>query len=419
MKKDYLRSFCALLLVLIMAVSLAACNNASGGSTDKTGYEIALDKTELTLAEDSVAELTATVQPACQVKWSSSDDTIVSVSGGTLLAKKPGNVTVTATAGEATATCQVTVTSGDGSFLYLESREAFYPLEIGGEAVQVGFTLYQVAADGTKTEVTDASVSYTLQNDKIAKLEGDKLTGLVGGVTAVTASCDGYSASAEVRIYDMFVSNTEEWREMLSSRTVGSYYMLDSDIDFTGKSYTGMNTGAPASNRAQSFRGTLDGNGHTVKNVRLEGSGYVSLFGQLYSAKIRNIAFENVQIASSNGSGLATSISGSNTVVENVLLDLHFTGGGYALFRTAYGGTLQNVVAIVSSNGNIGSIGSVGGLQTSAVYVLAEGGINAIDQVHSYTSKMEMVADVNGQKLLPASYWNYFGGTELPALIGN
>ncbi len=404
------------LLMLCLFASLTACGEGETQTTEPISYSLTLDQTELTLAEDTEAVLTATVQPESPVKWSTSDESVLSVSGGKLLAKKPGNATVTAAVGETTAACKVTVTASDGSFLYLEPDKAFYPVEIGGEGVQVAFTLYQVAADGTKTQLPDSNITYTLENEKLAQLEGDTLTGLIGGTTNVVATSGSYVGSAQVRIYDMFVSDTAEWNKMLSSRTLGAYFMLDGDIDFAGKTYTGMNTGAPASVKSQSFRGTLDGNGHTVKNVRLSG-GYSSLFGQLYSATIRNVHFENVELSS--GSGLATSISGQNTLVENISLDLHITGSGYALFNTAYGGTLQNVVVTVNAGGPVSTIGSVYGLETSAVYVLAESGIKAIPQVYGYTTKMEMVAAVNSQKLLPVASWNYFGGSQLPELTEN
>ncbi len=413
----------AVLLALTIALSLAACT--PGGTEAPTGTSLTLDQTSLTLAEDTQAVLTATAQPEGQITWSSSDEAVLTVSGGTLLAKKPGNVTVTAALGGTTAACQVTVTAHDGSFMYLEPSQSFYPVEIGGEAAEVSFTLYKVAADGTKTAMPDAQFDYTLSNDRIAKLEGRKLTGLVSGETSIVAASGDYSATAEVRIYDEFISTPEQWCKMLSSRKLGVSYMLTQDLDFAGKSYTGHYTGAPASVRAQAFRGTLDGNGHTVKNIRLTG-GYASIFGQLYSAKIRNISFENVEAAGGNVSGLATCISGQNTLVENVRLDLRFTqksASCHALFHTAYGGTVQNLLLTLTTPGSnakadgVDIIGTVHSLQTSAVYVMAQGGIEPCSQAEVYASKMDLVAAVNSQKLLPATHWSYAGGAELPVLM--
>ncbi len=425
--KHNLRRSLAILLVLLMIFVTAACkksNPAGQGGTAPVNYTVTLDKTALTMAEDSQAVLTATVQPEGQATWNSSDDSVVSVNGGRLLAKKPGSVTITAAIGGKTAACQVTVTATDGSFMYLEPSNSTYAVEIGGEACQVAFTLYKVAVDGTKTEVPNAAITYRLENEKLATLEGDQITGVVSGATSVVAETDGCSASAEVKIYDMFVSDAEEWCKMLSSRTLGASFLLDGDIDFAGKTYTGTYTGVPAAVKSQSFRGTLDGNGHTVKNIRLGGSGYASLFGQLYSAQIRNIAFENVEL--SGGSGLATSISGQNTLVENVSLELRFTqrpASGHILLNTAFGGTLRNVLVTVTAPGkntdNLDLIGTLHSLNTTGVYVLAEGALEPCGQIAAYSSKMEMVADVNSQKQLPLANWSYSGGAELPTLLEN
>jgi len=66
----------------------------------------------LTLGSNETADLVATVEPANttdSVVWSSSDASIVSVSGGKVTAHKAGIATITATAGSVSKTCAVTV----------------------------------------------------------------------------------------------------------------------------------------------------------------------------------------------------------------------------------------------------------------------------------------------------------------------
>ena len=79
---------------------------------------VTLDKTELTLyvngeAGQDTATLTATVTPDTAtdktVAWASSDDETVTVANGVVTAVKAGTATVTATAGEKSASCAVTV----------------------------------------------------------------------------------------------------------------------------------------------------------------------------------------------------------------------------------------------------------------------------------------------------------------------
>ena len=76
---------------------------------------LTLSHTELTIATDSTATLTATVFPNfatnAQFKWSSDDPSVVSVQGGTLKALKKGTtlIRVTLNDGSLYATCMVTV----------------------------------------------------------------------------------------------------------------------------------------------------------------------------------------------------------------------------------------------------------------------------------------------------------------------
>ena len=76
---------------------------------------ITLDKTSASLKVGETVTLSATVGPADAtdktVSWSSSDATVASVSNGVVTARKLGTATITATAGNMTATCTITVRS--------------------------------------------------------------------------------------------------------------------------------------------------------------------------------------------------------------------------------------------------------------------------------------------------------------------
>ena len=83
---------------------------------DVTG--IALDNTEVTLAEGETITLTATVTPADAtdktVTWSSSDATVATVEEGVVMAVAAGSTFITAQAGEMSAVCAVTVEAANG-----------------------------------------------------------------------------------------------------------------------------------------------------------------------------------------------------------------------------------------------------------------------------------------------------------------
>ena len=76
---------------------------------------ITLDKTTATVEEGATVTLTATVTPENAtdktVTWSTSNEAIATVSGGVVTGVKAGEVTITAKAGDKSATCTVTVTA--------------------------------------------------------------------------------------------------------------------------------------------------------------------------------------------------------------------------------------------------------------------------------------------------------------------
>lgn len=80
-----------------------------GGGSSET---IALDKATLSMVEGSTDTITATVRPSgASVVWSSSDSTVASVNRGVVSALDAGTATITATNGNVSATCTVTVTA--------------------------------------------------------------------------------------------------------------------------------------------------------------------------------------------------------------------------------------------------------------------------------------------------------------------
>ena len=87
----------------------------SGGTTPpSTVTGISLNKASLTLEEGKTETLSYTLAPegsSGDVTWSSSDEEIATVTGGTVTAVKAGWATITAACGTAQAQCEVTVTA--------------------------------------------------------------------------------------------------------------------------------------------------------------------------------------------------------------------------------------------------------------------------------------------------------------------
>lgn len=85
-----------------------------GGTVNFQPVKFNLNKQNLTLAAGKSETLTATVDPAISapgfgVSWTSDNTSVATVNNGTVTAVAPGTATITAQAGDKTATCTVTV----------------------------------------------------------------------------------------------------------------------------------------------------------------------------------------------------------------------------------------------------------------------------------------------------------------------
>lgn len=105
MKKNLNVKFSMLAILAIMFVSSCETNEVTGVSLNSTEISLNLGGVDTLLAE---TEYSGNIIPT--VAWKSSDASIVKVTNGAIEALKKGTVTITATAGEKTATCKVIVT---------------------------------------------------------------------------------------------------------------------------------------------------------------------------------------------------------------------------------------------------------------------------------------------------------------------
>ncbi len=416
------------------ATSSSAEDSTGGGKTD-IRYELSLGETAHTVMEDESFRLNVNVSPVGAVKWTVSDPTTLSVEGdseyATILAKKCGTATVTATCGNAAQSCTVTVTANTAKSTILVAETSSYALEAKGEAVALSFAAYELTADGEREKIENAEIVYTSSNEKLATVSDGKLNGVRHGVTQVQAQYGDAVATASVTVYDDFITDTAAWNKMIVGAKMGEYYLLTSDLDFSGVEYASVYQADANNNTTKAFRAKLYGNGHSVKNVSLTGgaSTYVSLFGKVHNgAVIDGVAFENISVGGINvqGAGLASAIGGTATV-QNIYLDMQYTSipkKGGVLAYNIYGGTIEGVVAKVrtpsknTQNDNVSAVVyGANNATMQACYVLGEGTLTSSGSLQCYTSAVEMAWDINAAKALSKNIWQYEGGIILPTLI--
>ena len=124
---------------------------------------VKLDKSELSLTEGETAKLTATVEPVettDTLTWSTSNDKVATVAGGTVTAVAAGTATITATCGKFKAACTVTVTAPAAAPISVKVGETACPVAQVGDLEDPTTLQYRAVVpygSGVTIEVADAS----------------------------------------------------------------------------------------------------------------------------------------------------------------------------------------------------------------------------------------------------------------------
>ncbi|MBO4756934.1 MAG: Ig domain-containing protein [Bacteroidales bacterium] len=157
---------------------------------------VSLSKTELTLTEGDSETITATVKPDDAtdktVTWSSSDTAVATVDGGKIAAVKEGTATITAKAGDKTATCKVTV---EKKVIAVES------VELDKTAIELTEGESQTLAATVKPDdATDKTVEWSTSDAEVATVEAGVVTAVKEGTATITAKAGEKTATCTVTV---------------------------------------------------------------------------------------------------------------------------------------------------------------------------------------------------------------------------
>ena len=155
---------------------------------------VVLDKTSLSLAKGSSETLKATVLPSDatdqEVKWSSDNPSVATVDqNGRVTGVNSGDATITAYAGDVSATCQVNV------FIPVTS----ITLNSTNLTLKVGETAL-LEATILPEDATDKNVIWYSSNPDVAAVDGGRITAIGFGHTVITAQIGDCSASCTVTV---------------------------------------------------------------------------------------------------------------------------------------------------------------------------------------------------------------------------
>ena len=155
---------------------------------------ISLDKTTVSLKVGETVTLNATVSPDDAtdktITWSSSDTEIATVENGIVTARKLGTATITAKAGEMSATCAVTVVATPVASISLDKTTA---------SLDVGETLI-LNATVSPDDATDKTITWSSSDTEIATVENGIVTARKLGTATITAKAGEMSATCAVTV---------------------------------------------------------------------------------------------------------------------------------------------------------------------------------------------------------------------------
>lgn len=207
----------SLFLAVLALIGLVACNEEMPVKVT----EVELDVTTLQLTVGDTHQLTVEIKPEnaddTKIVWATSDGSVATVAEGLVSAVAPGQVTVTATAGDVSASCSVEVVPQ-------KVNVTSVTLDVVESTLVVGATL-QLNAVVEPEDATDKTVKWSSTEESVATVADGLVTALAAGETTVIAEADGMFTTCAITV--------------IEPASVGGYYYSDgtysSDLDSSKK----------------------------------------------------------------------------------------------------------------------------------------------------------------------------------------
>ena len=166
--------------------------------------------------------------------------------------------------------------------------------------------------------------------------------------------------------------------------TTNVTFILGEDIDLEGEEWTPI--GDYSTNTSYVFRGTFDGNGHKISNLKIDNptADYQGLFGYTSGAEIKNISLEGGQVEGNSRVGFLVGASGNSTI-SNSYSTGSVTGQGY---------NTGGLVGVSNDNSTITNSYSTASVTGQGDYT---GGLVGYNYSNSTISNCYSIGNVTGQ----------------------
>ena len=203
-------------------------SSESSNSIVLTQDFIELNKSKVLMEVYSQVTLTATTNVNEAVVWTTSDAAIATVENGVVSAHSVGNVTITATAGEAEASCTITVTDLS-SFPVLKLDRTEVALVLGGSTVYVNATAVY------KNNPIDCEITWESADESVVTVENGAITPVGAGATTITVKTE---CLGELLVETISVRVSTDEQIQLSKGTLNLTLAKVNPNDITTDSFT-------------------------------------------------------------------------------------------------------------------------------------------------------------------------------------
>lgn len=178
---------------------------------------ITLSSTSLELKKGSSYTITATVNPSDAtdntVTWTTSNNSVATISNGTITAVGCGRATITATCGNLSATCQVNVIIPVSRITLTPGTFSLTP----GESKKIQITI-------EPPEAEENGITYSSANTNIVTFSNGVVKAFNVGETDITVTCGGLSCTGHITvtkpISSIVLSETSITMDFEDSRTI-------------------------------------------------------------------------------------------------------------------------------------------------------------------------------------------------------